>query len=214
MAKVEVIKKSRKECRCNKCGKTIPVGSKYYKGEINFGPTIRRCETCGLESWEITTSDYKLQVGEIVYRWQENYSKDQSGVDEIISALEDVRDEVQDRLDNIPEQLQEADAGMLLQERIEMLEDAISELENIDEDTIREEKLREFADKFDFDQDDEDEEDRVEYPFTEEDLEDWDRTEAIVADHDEYKDDWIEMVCEVESEIEEAINEALGSLDV
>lgn len=208
MGKVQVIKKSRKECKCNKCGEVIPIGSRYYKGEINFGPTIRRCERCGLEYWEVTTSDYQLQVGEIVYKWHENYNADSVGIEEMISDLEYIRDEVEERLDNIPQQLQEADAGMLLQERIEALEDVISELENIDEESIKEEKLREFADKFDFDNED------AEYSFTEEDLEDYDTAERIFLDHDEYIDDWTELISEVESEIEEAINEALSGLNI
>lgn len=212
MGKVQVIQKSRKECKCNKCGRIIPVGSKYYKGEINFGPTIRRCESCGLEAWEVTTSDYQLQVGEIVYRWQDNYSKDQNGVEEIVSELESIRDDLQDRLDNMPEQLQEADTGMLIQERIEMLEDAISELENIDEDSIKEEKLREYAEQFDFDEDSEEE--KTEYPFTEEDLEDWDTAEGILAEHEDYGEGWSELVSEVESDMEDAINGALSSLDI
>lgn len=43
-----------------------------------------------------------------------------------------MRDECQEHLDNIPEQLQESEAGQTLQSRIDALDDALSELENID----------------------------------------------------------------------------------
>lgn len=50
MGKVTIIKKSRKECKCGKCGNIIPVGSRYYRGELNFARDIIRCDSCKLES--------------------------------------------------------------------------------------------------------------------------------------------------------------------
>ena len=82
----------------------------------------------------MTTSDYQLSVGEVVYRWQDNYDVSEDGRDGIISDLESIRDEQQERLDNMPEGLQQGDTGMLLQDRIDQLEAAISDLENIDFD--------------------------------------------------------------------------------
>lgn len=41
------------------------------------------------------------------------------------------QDELEEKFDNIPEQLQDADAGCILQERIEGLEDAYNKLENL-----------------------------------------------------------------------------------
>ena len=41
------------------------------------------------------------------------------------------QEELQEKYDNIPEQLQDADAGCILQERIEGLEEACSELETL-----------------------------------------------------------------------------------
>lgn len=143
MGKVQFIKKSRKEHTCGKCRNTIPVGSQYYKGILNFHSDIIRCTKCRLEHWEVTTSDYQLQVGEIMYRWQDNY-----GVvsENISSDLEYIKDELQDKLDNMPEQLQESDSGMLLQERIESLETAIDELDNIDVESLQEAVLDEEYD--------------------------------------------------------------------
>ena len=145
MGKVSIIKKSRKEFKCNKCGKVIPAGSKYYKGEINFGPTIVRCEECKLESWEVTTSDYQLSVGEIVYRWRDNYNLEEGVNEDIASALEEIRDDLQDRLDNMPEGLQEGDVGQLIQERIDALESAIDDLNSFDLDDAKQEIADEYV---------------------------------------------------------------------
>lgn len=147
MGKAQVIQKSRKEHKCNKCGKVIPVGSKYYKGSINFHPDIIRCTDCKLEHWEVTTSDYQLQVGEIVYRWQENYGIDECTADNIASDLECIKDELQDKLDNMPEQLQDSDTGILLQERIDSLDSAIDELNNVDIDMLKSEVVDEEYDE-------------------------------------------------------------------
>lgn len=205
MGKVQIIKKSRKEYKCSKCGKVIPAGSRYYKGEINFGPTIIRCTECGLESWEVTTSDYQLQAGEIVYRWRENYGVSQDGIDSIVSDLESLRDELQDRLDNMPEGLQDGDVGQLLQERIDTLEDAISEMESIDVDSIQEEKLSDYVDGLDFEDEDSD--------LDEDSLQSYSDAEEYLKSKDR-EDDWTEMESNVNEAVEEAIDEALSGIEV
>ena len=48
-------------------------------------------------------------------------------VQDIISQLEELRDQCQDSLDNMPESLQESDTGQLLQERIDECESLISD---------------------------------------------------------------------------------------
>ena len=148
MGKVQIIKKSRKENRCRKCGNVIPVGSMYYKGEINFGPTIVRCSECKLESWEVTTSDYTLSVGPIIYHYADNYDMSQDGLDELVSNLEEIRDDLQDRLDNMPESLQYGPTGELLQERIDGLDSAISDLESVDVESLKQDYLDEYIDEW------------------------------------------------------------------
>lgn len=67
-----------------------------------------------------------------------------SFVEEVIGDLESLRDECQERFDNIPEQLQESsDGAQILQQRIEDLEGAISEFENIN--TVFESEIDEDA---------------------------------------------------------------------
>ena len=132
MGKVKAIQKSRKEFRCSKCGQTIPVGSRYYKGELNFSRPIIRCTNCGLKHYEVTTSDYVRTVGAIVEDWPEDYAVEDGVWESIAEALEELKGDLEERLENIPEQLQEAEAGALLQERIDALESVISNLTDYD----------------------------------------------------------------------------------
>ena len=126
------VKKSRKEYRCSKCGEIIPVGSAYIRGDLNFSKPIIRCTKCGLKGYEVTTSEYVRSVGPIVEDWRDSYLPNEEGRDSIVDELGNIRDELQDHFDNMPEGLQYGDTGQLLEERISYLDDAISELENID----------------------------------------------------------------------------------
>lgn len=136
MGQITRVKKSRKAYRCSRCGKDIPVGSEYLRGDLNFSKPIIRCTKCGLQSWEVTTSDFQLRAGEVVYRWEENYSTDAVDLAETVeclkSDLEEIRDDLQDRLDNMPESFRDSDSGNTLQERIDGLDGAINDLESID----------------------------------------------------------------------------------
>lgn len=134
MGKVVRIKSSRKEWKCSKCGATIAVGEPYLKGELNFSRPIIRCTKCGLESWEVTTSEYQLSVGSILFHWRDDYEVSEEGRDSLVDDLNNILDELQDRLDSMPEGLQQGDTGVLLQERIDSIESAISDLEDIDFD--------------------------------------------------------------------------------
>lgn len=143
MGKVTYIKSCRKERKCQRCGKVIEKGTPYWKGELNFHPDIVRCEKCGLAGWEVTTSDYQLSVGEVIYRWSDGmkagelveYAEDV--IDSLVSSLEDIKSDQEDRLNNMPEQLQDSDSGQLIQERIDQLDECISNLQDIDIESLK-----------------------------------------------------------------------------
>lgn len=141
MGAVSYIKSSRKVWKCDKCGSIIEKGQPYYRGEINFGPVFIRCKKCRLKPYEVTTSEFKRSIGELLDTWADTYSLDECGIEDLISALEEIRDDQQDRLDNMPEQLQESSSGEILQERIDMLESAIDDLSNIDIDSIKDDAI-------------------------------------------------------------------------
>ena len=203
MGKVQVINKSRKEFKCGKCGQVIPKGSKYYRGEVNFGPTFIRCEKCGLKHWEVTSSDYLLSVGPIVYEWEENYSLDEEGVDSLASDIEGIMDDLQERFDNIPEQLQDADAGQLLQERIDGLESAKDSLESIDIGYLQEDALSSFVDGFDFDSEG--------CKLDEDAFEDWEGAEIELRQAD-MEDVWNDIVSTFEESLKEEIESAISEI--
>lgn len=148
MSKIQLITKSRKEYVCGRCHSVIPAGSSYYKGELNFSKPVIRCTKCKLESWEVTTSDYIKSVGEIVYYWQENYpiTEEFDSHEGILSELEDIRDDIEERFSNIPESLQDAEIGEILQDRIDQLDEAISDLESINIEDIENDLVDEYAD--------------------------------------------------------------------
>lgn len=53
-------------------------------------------------------------------------------IDEIRNDAESLRDECQEHLDNMPEQLQDSDSGQTLQERIDNLDSVIVDIDNFD----------------------------------------------------------------------------------
>lgn len=126
------IGKSRKAYVCQKCNKDIPVGQPYLRGKRNFAKDIIRCTSCGLKLYELSSSDYIQTVGRIKECWQEDYGTGDGSWESISEALEELRDELQERLDNIPESLQECNVGEQLQERIDGLEYAIDDLGQLD----------------------------------------------------------------------------------
>ena len=136
MAKIET-PKARKEYKCSKCGEVIKVGDTYLKGTPFRRSPVIRCTKCGLRSWELSSSDYVQGVGRVCDCWEEDYGCEEDTAQSIADELSNIRDETQDSLDNMPEGLQEGDTGQLLQERIDNLESAISDLECIDYDILK-----------------------------------------------------------------------------
>jgi hypothetical protein len=55
----------------------------------------------------------------------------ESAISEIVGDLENLRDETQEKHDNMPEQLQQGDTGQLLEERVQSIEGMISNLESV-----------------------------------------------------------------------------------
>lgn len=127
MARLNVVKKSRKAYK--EFG--IKKGDTYYWWKFRFGG-VHKSKTQPKRS-QLTQSDFLGQVYDLEDEMTEASEIDQGTIDNWVSTLETLRDECQDKLDNMPEQLQEnSSSGQLLQERIDQLEDWISNLENVD----------------------------------------------------------------------------------
>lgn len=202
MAKVQLIKKARKAWCCQKCHAEIKVGDPYYRAEVNFGPVFIRCTSCGLKSYEATTSEYTQRVGQLVNEWVDIYGVNEDALEDIKSEIEEIRDEVESRLDEMPDQLRDSSSsGELLQERLDNLESAYADLDAIDIDDMKREAVLEFDD------------DLVEhYGVDLDDHDDFDYDEVIADDTlDEDLKEQIES--SFKDTLESAIEDAIGSLE-
>jgi len=107
----------------------ITVG-KSYVSHMHYSKT--RPPRSQLTNSEFLSQMYDIEDTMIAKVSGETPEDLESARDEIISELESLQSETQDKLDNMPEGLQQGGAGETLQERIDACGDMISELESID----------------------------------------------------------------------------------
>jgi hypothetical protein len=130
----------------SKTDKTIPrddndtifivKGESYYWWQFQNSP--KQYSKTRPRASQLTQSGYLSSLYEIVEQI-EDYSTDSaeeigSFAEDIKTQLEDLRDTTQESLDNMPENLSNSPTAELLQERVDSLESAISEIEGIDFD--------------------------------------------------------------------------------
>lgn len=188
MGKVQFIRASRKAWVCQKCNAAINKGDSYYRGEVNFGPTFIRCNKCKLQPWEVTSSDYQREAGRIINTWDQEYSLDESGIEELVSALSSIGDDLEERLDNMPENLQESPNAELLRERMDAVESAISDLECIDFEDLMNEAVEEVWEGPD-DDEGEDDEDPTYYDLLDDpDVDDYIKSRLVEVFQDKVRD--------------------------
>lgn len=100
---------------------------------------------------QLTQSNYLSQLYTIQERMDEIKVESpedlESIIDEIRSDLESLKEETEGSLENMPESLQSSPTGELLQERIDALDNAISELEGIDCSDYEEPDLDQYKDE-------------------------------------------------------------------
>lgn len=129
MPKVYYVKKARKE------NPVAKVGESYYWWRFAFG--AKQYSKVRPKASQLTQSGYLSQV----YAIQESIGVDtftefdniSNDIETIVSQLEELNYECQDSLDNMPEHLQDtSNAGLLLQERIDYIENSVNELQSID----------------------------------------------------------------------------------
>lgn len=90
MAKVYKVEKSRKECRCSKCGKTLPVGSKYVWGQRYMAKNkIIRCTVCGLRSYKLSSSEWVQTISAMSEDFVREYGYSEDGVESAIAGRVD-----------------------------------------------------------------------------------------------------------------------------
>lgn len=141
MTRLHYVKKARKAIK----GTDIKKGDSYYWWQFAFR-SKQVSKTMPRRSQYVTRSEHLGAIYDLEDQLSEMETDDiQDGcLDNIISEIENIRDICQERLDNMPEQLQEAPSGQTLQEYIDNLESWQSDLEGIDLD-IDEDEIKEVA---------------------------------------------------------------------
>lgn len=112
----------------------INKGESYYTWSFMYGGTFFS-KTAPRPS-QLTQSEFSSQYYAMQESIEDFTPEDAESfkefVENLISEMETLRDECQDKLDNMPESLQCAPSGELLQERIDEMDNLISELEGIE----------------------------------------------------------------------------------
>jgi len=132
MPRVHYVKAARKD------NPVAKAGEPYYWWKNNWGPK-RYSKTMPKPS-QTTGSEFiaeYLAIGEdLETALQDAVTGDdlQSAVDEAKDRITTLRDETQEKLDNMPDALQTSPTGELLQERIDALEEWENALDGVDTD--------------------------------------------------------------------------------
>lgn len=131
MPKVE-----RRKARKDYPSDGIKKGDTYFTWSFNFGPTKRSLNYP--KQSQLTMSEFLSEfysIGEDLETSLNGAGSPedlQSAVEEAVERIETLRDETQEKHDNMPEGLQQGDTGQLLEDRVNNLEEWLNDLENID----------------------------------------------------------------------------------
>ena len=144
MPKIEHVLKSRKEYTCGKCGCVIEKGKGYFRANRMYQKPIIHCEDCGIKPYEIG-NEYTQQVGAIAEEWRDNYGLVEETIESIAEELDSIRSYEEEKLDNLGENLRYSPNGELFQERIDNLDEVISNLESIEINSLQDEEAENFV---------------------------------------------------------------------
>lgn len=145
MPRVTHVKAARKD------NPVCKKGESYYWWKFRYGG--KRYSLTRPRASQLTQSAYYGTIRSLVEQIEdaENFTDNEEFIsfrDEIASQLQELGQETQDSLDNMPDSLQYSPTGEMLQERIDACENAECDLDSIDE-------LDDEPEKSDFDDEDE-----------------------------------------------------------
>ena len=135
MVRANFVKKARKDYPEHE----IKKGEPYYWWKFNFSK-VRHFSKVHLHPTRVQLTNpgflqavYVIEDRICELQFACTWYSIEGDIEDIISEIESLKDECEERLNNIPEALQElSSSGQMLQERIEGLENWVSELEGID----------------------------------------------------------------------------------
>jgi len=203
MPRVTFVKKARKK------NPVCKKGESYYWWKFRYGG--KRYSLTRPRASQLTRSAYFgtiYAMQEEIEDWSGDDSDEFDGLKESIQGqVEELGQETQDSLDNMPESLQYSPTGELLQERIDALEGADSELDCIDEfDFDEEEFVREpFDDDEEYASDEERDEAEADHEREQDELES-DHEQDQLDEHQNAFDSWLE---EAKGVLTEALDNAI-----
>lgn len=110
----------------------IKKGETYFKVSLKTGPRSSRTlkSKTPFKRWQLTSSDYLQTVYRLADEDLVNISS-QEDFEAFKTSVEELRDEQNDKLENMPEQLKESS---VVQERYDELENFCNELDSLDFD--------------------------------------------------------------------------------
>ena len=129
MARANFVKKARKA----QPEAGIEVGDSYWWWEFRFGG--KHVSKTKPRASQLTGSAFLSQVY-AAHETLEDCAADREElrccIEGVCNDLESLKDETQGSLDNMPESLQQGPTGELLQDRVDELDNYISELQSVD----------------------------------------------------------------------------------
>ena len=129
--------KARKEYVCSKCGTEIHIGDQYLRFSLTrFQKPKILCLVCRPTRSQMTTSAFwgtmyaiEDEIGALTV---DDFDGLSDTVEGIVGQLEELRDEQEEKRDNMPEGLQDGEIGELLQERYDEVDEMIIELQGVE----------------------------------------------------------------------------------
>lgn len=132
MAVAHYVKKARKTYR----GTGIKKGMPYYWWKFRRGPLMR--SLTAPRASQLTQSEFwsgyhsSMEAFEDAVKEASTMDDLKEAVSNLREAIDNIKDETEEKKNNMPESLQDSATGELLQERVEGLEEFITEIEGLD----------------------------------------------------------------------------------
>lgn len=127
-AKVTFVKSARKDYP----EQGIKKGESYYWWKFAFQP--KKYSKTKPRRSQLESSHFLQELYDFQDTWEWNASSDlESQVDDFVQIIDDLRDMCEESLNNMPDHLQDtSDVGVLLNERIDALEQWADEVRSVD----------------------------------------------------------------------------------
>lgn len=130
MPRVHFVKSARKDHPGG-----IKKGESYYWWKFRYGP--RRTSKTKPRRSQLTQSGFLAELWDLEDEIAEMEEANEATIDEIIDRINSLSEQCEDSLSAMPDHLQDtSESGMMLQERIDALEEWSNELQSFDLDEI------------------------------------------------------------------------------